>query len=81
MIIAIVFGCLPFAVISLMNKFTIMQFPAFTCQPDDVTITFYAFVLPMILLQMIGTSATIMLAMVLYNVSIHMVRSSVPFYY
>ena len=70
-IIAIVLGCLPFAVISLMNKFTMMQFPTFTCQPDDVAITFYAFVLPMIFLQMIGTSATIMLAVVLYNVSIY----------
>ena len=60
-----------------MNKFTMMQFPAFTCQPDGVAIIFYAFVLPMIFLQMIGTSATIMLAMVLYNVSIHIVRSSV----
>ena len=67
--IAVVLGCLPFAVISLMNKFTMMQFPTFACQPDDVAITFYAFVLPMIFLQMMGTSATIILAVVLYNVS------------
>ena len=66
---AVVLGCLPFAVISSMNKFTTTQFPAFACQPDDVSITFYTFVLPMILLQMTGISATVILAVVLYNVS------------
>lgn len=68
-ITAVVLGCFPFAVISLMNKFTMMQFPAFICYPDDVILAFYAFALPLILLQMTGISATIILAMVLYNVS------------
>ena len=68
-IAAMVLGCLPFAVISFMNKFTMMQFPGFICYPDDVTLVFYTFTLPLILLQMTGTSATIILAVVLYNVS------------
>ena len=68
-ITAVVLGCFQFAVISFMKKFTMMQFPAFICYPDDVTLAFYTFALPLILLQMTGTSATIILAMVLYNVS------------
>ena len=65
----ILLGCLPFAIISLMEGFTMIQFPAFTCQPNDITMTFYAFTLPGIIIQMTGTSATIALAVVLYNVS------------
>lgn len=67
--IAIVFGCLPFAIVSLMDRFTMAQFPAFFCQADDIALVFYTFVFPLILLQIIGTSAMIVLAVVLYNVS------------
>ena len=68
-IIPIVLGCLPFAIILSMNKFNFVQFPAYSCYPEDATIAFYAFTLPVILLQMVGTAATIMLVVVLYNVS------------
>jgi len=67
--VAVVFGCLPFLIILLLNRFTMAQFPAFYCQADDVAIVFYAFILPLILLQITGTSAMIILTVVLYNVS------------
>ena len=68
-IIPIVLGCVPFAIISSMSRFNMVQFPANSCYPDNVTIIFYAFTLPVILIQMAGTAATIMLVVVLYNVS------------
>ena len=42
-----------------------IQFPAFACYPDNIALTFYTFTLPVILLQMVETSGTIMLAVVL----------------
>ena len=68
-IVPIILGCVPSGIMSLMNRFTMIQFPAFACFPNNIDIAFYTFTLPVILLQMIGTSATIMLGVVLYNVS------------